>query len=765
MVKFYTHSLLRFLVLLSAPMVEYSSLSGQNLHATIRTSDTTRTNLTPISPEMHGGFIEYIDDVINGQNSLSAQELLNRGFDMPDNQGDGLSKHWKQWPESWNDSGKCTLLDGGYNVNGKYYQRIANNTEQNFGIAQQIQLPSIIGTECYVYCRSDNFKGNIYIALVSLDGKEIYTSAVLGTCTNSWQKLTMRFSPIKNVFQCQFVIYIDTVGVLEVDEASVMAQDNFHGIRREQFNLYNAWKPSVIRFMGGCFSDQPVGFWEYSIGDIDQRPSPNIDWIGAYQRIDFGTDEYMDFCKEIGAEPQLTVGFGNGTPQDAANWVEYCNGDSTTKYGALRARNGHALPYNVKFWEVGNEQYGPWEIGHTTAVNYANRYIDFCRAMKKVDSTIQIMINGDMWGKEWNDTIIKIAAEHIDLFSVHYVMGNVLAQNYSKDSTYRRQMFNPYFVDYWFNYLEKTLHESGLRKNTKIALTEWLQLLYQTNETQRREQLYSLQAGIWNAMMFNVLLHHASTISLVNKTVYFGVLQSGNSSTGERVIYGDPSYHVLRMFNDYSRKNSLKIDVESSTYNYDFWTNVPWLNAHASYSEDTIVYTLVNSHPTDSMEVDILFAFPYEQRNALISQIYSNDVTDANTPDNPVKIIPQSRTQPFNGKIHLPPHSFTLIELGFGNPDFIDTTRTLVSDYMISIQPNVVEEMSSISIEVPETGTIRFEIVNTIGEKVFELPGQEFSAGKYTVFSFNANEYASGMYYCNAYTPNGVKTAKFSVIR
>ncbi len=737
------------------------SVSAQRIYSTIAIEDTTSQHLTPISPLMYGGFIEYIDDVVNGPHSLAAQELYNRGFDMTDNQGSGLSQQWKSWSESENVKGIYSLKIGGYNKFGNYYQQIENKTKGKFGIAQDVHLQSKVGTDCYVYCRSDSFTGDIFAALVSLDGKNMYSSVSLGKCSTQWQKKEATFPILSATFQVQLVFYIDTIGVIELDESSLLPEDNLFGVRREQFDLYNAWKPTILRFFGGCFSDQPPGKWEHSIGAIDQRPSPNLDWVGVYQRIDFGTEEYMAFCKEIGAETQLTVGFGNGTPDDAAAWVEYCNGDSLTKYGSLRAKNGHPLPYHVKYWEVGNEQYGDWEIGHTTAAEYAERYIDFYKAMKKKDSSIIIMINGDLWGFNWNDTIIKIAGNYIDLFSVHSGMGYELTPDYSKDSVYKILMFNPFFFNYWMNTIEKKLLESGLPSKTKIAITEWIQL-YGAAAKQHSEESASLQSGLWNAQSFNVMLNHSSSIQLVNKTVFVGIMQSGViPATGERVIYGDPSYHILKLFRNQLRKNVISTKIESSQYDYNVWKNVPWLNAAATYSQDTIVYSLVNPHQTDSMEVALLLPFDLNNQEVTITQVYSDNYTDANVPSYPDRIIPVTWKKPFTGKIVLPPHSFSLVALPTKKATTVEPIPE-ISEYHLDIIPNPSEKQMRIVFDIPKLSEISVEIFNSIGEIKHTIPSAFYPKGQ-TSIPIEPTQFSIGSYYCKATTAAGVMTKQFVI--
>ncbi|MBS1538865.1 MAG: T9SS type A sorting domain-containing protein [Bacteroidetes bacterium] len=749
---------------LSISLVCFTPVCAQLLHATISISDTTSANLTPISPLIFGGFIEYIDDVVNGSHSLAAQELTNRGFDMIDNEGYGLSRHWKSWNSSKDGEGNYYLKEGGYNRNGVYFQKLENLKIGKFGIAQEVQLPSTVGTNCYVYCRSDDYKGELFAALISLDGKETYASVSLGKCTQKWEKKSVVFSKLNGIFQAQLVFYIDSIGTIELDEASLLAQDHFHQIRREHLDLYREWKPSIIRFFGGCFSDQPVGRWERSIGDLDKRPSPNFDWLGIYQRIEFGVDEYMAFCESVRAMPQLTVGFGNGSPEDAADWVEYCNGDTLTKNGALRAKNGHPAPYNVKFWEIGNEQYGDWEIGHTTAVKYANRYIDYYRAMKKVDSSISIMINGNMWGVEWNDTIIKIAHDYIDMFSIHYGMGYELTSDYPSDSVYKILMFNPFFFNKWLDYLENSLIESGLPNTTKLAITEWIQL-YGASAKPHNRNAASLQSGLWNAQIFNVIINHASSINLVNKTVYNSVIQSGvNSQNGERFIFGDPSYHVIKLFNNFIRKNKISFKIDSPVYDFNSWKNAPWLNATVTYSDDTVVCSLINTHPTDSMEVSIKFPFSISNREFSISQIYSENYTDASTPDFPNKIVPTKTSKRlFNNSVKLPPHSFSLISLPIGKtPDI--KANPVFSEYHLDILPNPTANQMIINLDIPRTGTISIEIYNSIGERQLALPTQIYSKGKFSI-PINLPQLSDGTYFCKITTDTGVISTQFVVVQ
>jgi len=189
-----------------------------------------------------------------------------------------------------------------------------------------------------------------------------------------------------------------------------------------------ALRPAVMRWPGGCFAD---GYhWQDGIGPRDKRPRRrNRAWaklgskLGPEENNRFGTDELLRLCEEIGAEPQLTVNVGSGSVEEAAAWVEYVNGPLDSKWGAERARNGHPEPYNVKYWFIGNEILGFYEIGHLKPAKYAQTFRQFALAMRKVDPRTKLIASGtyapNKDHEEIHKAILQGAGEHIDYLSIH----------------------------------------------------------------------------------------------------------------------------------------------------------------------------------------------------------------------------------------------------------------------------------------------------------------------------------------------------------
>ncbi|MBV9852653.1 MAG: alpha-N-arabinofuranosidase, partial [Armatimonadetes bacterium] len=154
----------------------------------------------------------------------------------------------------------------------------------------------------------------------------------------------------------------------------------------------------LLRWPGGNFAS---GYdWRDGIGPVEQRPTkPNPAW-GSLEYNLFGTAEFIAFCRAVGCEPMICVNAGDGTADDAAAWVEYCNGSEQTPMGRLRAAHGHPEPFGVRYWEVGNEVYGRWQIHWTTAGGYSDRYKQFARAMQSADPDIRLLACGFPW---WPD--------------------------------------------------------------------------------------------------------------------------------------------------------------------------------------------------------------------------------------------------------------------------------------------------------------------------------------------------------------------------
>jgi alpha-L-arabinofuranosidase len=190
-------------------------------------------------------------------------------------------------------------------------------------------------------------------------------------------------------------------------------------------SLLDSLKIGIVRFPGGSLSDAYM--WRYGIGDPGTR-GYNPDSDGNMQKSAFGTNEFYRLIKAAASEGLITVNAGTGTAEDAANWVEYCNGSSATTWGKVRAQNGYPEPFNIKYWELGNELYGTWEPGNCDITTYTRRVVAFAKAMKQKDPSIKLgavamMEAGGVGARDtskgWNRTLLKNAGDFIDFLCIH----------------------------------------------------------------------------------------------------------------------------------------------------------------------------------------------------------------------------------------------------------------------------------------------------------------------------------------------------------
>jgi alpha-L-arabinofuranosidase len=208
-----------------------------------------------------------------------------------------------------------------------------------------------------------------------------------------WTRLPLSFTCKADTTGGRLEITGKGTGRFRVGAVSLMPADNIKGFRADTMALMKEMNCGIIRMPGGNFIS---GYdWKNTIGDPDKRP-PIMDPVwDAVQPNDVGVDELLQMCQDIlGVEPYWCVNTGFGEPRSGAELVEYVNGAATTQWGAKRAANGHPEPYKVHYWNVGNEMYGHWQLGHMALDQYVIKHNLFADAMRKVDPSIYIVVPG-----------------------------------------------------------------------------------------------------------------------------------------------------------------------------------------------------------------------------------------------------------------------------------------------------------------------------------------------------------------------------------
>jgi alpha-N-arabinofuranosidase len=201
-----------------------------------------------------------------------------------------------------------------------------------------------------------------------------------------------------------------------IGPVSLMPADNVRGMRADTIKLLKELNSPIYRWPGGNFVS---GYdWRDGIGDRDKRPTrKNPAWEGI-DTNDFGIHEFMDFCKEIGTEPLVVANAGLGDAHSAAELVEYVNGASSSQEGAKREKNGHKDPWGVKWWGIGNEMYGDWQLGHMKLSDYILKHNDFAAKMRAVDPSIKLVGVGA--AGNWSEGMLRSCSGALDLLSEHF---------------------------------------------------------------------------------------------------------------------------------------------------------------------------------------------------------------------------------------------------------------------------------------------------------------------------------------------------------
>ena len=273
------------------------------------------------------------------------------------------------------------------------------------------------------------------IALVWGDTPADRASTTVTIVRGDYTRRAFAFTPTAATDKAQLEIRVLS-GDIVLGTASLMPSDNINGLRRDTLALLKQLNGSIYRWPGGNFVS---GYnWRDGIGDRDRRPPrKNPAWTGV-EHNDFGTDEFLAFCREISAEPMIAANTGLGDAYSAAQWVEYCNSAASSIAGSWRAQNGHAAPYGVKYWCVGNEMWGPWQLGFMQAHHYVLKHNEVAAAMWKVDPTLQLAAVGDIntmnkdhdpeqvkSGKKWSHRMLEDCADHMTLLSEHFYEGRL----------------------------------------------------------------------------------------------------------------------------------------------------------------------------------------------------------------------------------------------------------------------------------------------------------------------------------------------------
>lgn len=443
---------------------------------------------------------------------------------------------WFRWNGDWAD---YSFSEDAYN--SAYSQRIivrqVPEDATAVGIRQLVDLPfkRVREYDLAFYVKGS---GGRLVAQVrsAQDPQRVYATLELpATEAGDWQRLTSRLvldiPEDRRRESFWFTLGLAAPGEVLLDQITLFPADAVEGYDPEVIRWATESRIQVLRFPGGNYAS---GYhWKDDLVPMDKRPTkPNPAW-DICDPHHVGTDEHIRFCRLIGAEPLICINAGDGTPQDAADLVEYCNGGPQTRWGRLRVERGFPEPYDVKLWEIGNELWGDWQIGHCSAEEYARRYRAFHDAMKAADPGLHLIACGHIQD-DWNAPLIEQCSDILRSLSVHLLFTN--SGPASPEYCHLSHMGYGHVCEDVF----RRIHEQGRQKgiDLKIAITEEMSFNLgeaQPNPSTLSEALY--YAGVLNSSI--------RTEGIVELFTHSALINHGGGLAKTRgVVFAHPVYYA-----------------------------------------------------------------------------------------------------------------------------------------------------------------------------------------------------------------------------
>lgn len=439
------------------------------------------------------------------------------------------------------------------------------------------------------------------------------------------------------------------------------SQSDENGFRKDVIDEIQELKVSILRWPGGNFVS---GYhWEDGIGDKSKRPVRiDLAW-GGRESNQFGTDEFVAFAKKANVEPYFCVNLGTGSLDEARNWVEYCNVEKGTYYSDLRRKNGHDEPYGIKYWGLGNEVDGPWQMGHKTPDEYAKVATETAKLMRWIDPSIKLIASGssnyDADWNLWNRTVLNEMYEYIDYISLHHY-----SHNFSDYYTY---LTNTIEVETYIRIVEQQIKEAKMRngetKDVYIAFDEWNAWTRTFGGSDNTlSEIYDLQDALVVAQYLNIFMRTCDVVKMANMAQLVNVIAPMRVEDDK--LWRQTTYYPLYLFANNCRGTALDVYVNSPSFKTERYEAVPYLDVSSTYEEDgKIVINVVNRHKTDSISADILSQNESFGKNAVAYVVTGSAVDVINTVSKQNVEIKEQKVSANAEKIsfNFPAHSFTQI--------------------------------------------------------------------------------------------------------
>jgi alpha-N-arabinofuranosidase len=464
------------------------------------------------------------------------------------------------------------------------------------------------------------------------------------------------------------------------DPGSKLSDAN--GFRKDVMDEIRQMGVPIIRYPGGNFVS---GYnWLDGVGPKQDRPRVLDKAWDTLNTNQFGTDDFMTWCKAVGTLPLMGLNLGTGTPEQAAALVEYCNVAQGTKWSDLRRKNGYAEPYNVKHWCLGNEMDGPWQIGHVTATEYGMKAQDAARQMHAVDPSLKLIACGSSGPGmptylEWDREVLEQCYEYVDALSLHRYIGNTAEETGNDSAKYMAMNLS----------MEKQIKETlavcdlvqGHKRSPKklwLSFDEW-NVWYRARSGDAMtghgkeaphllEEIYNLEDALLVGGILNTLIRNADRVKLACLAQLINVIAP--IMTNANGMFRQTIYYPYSWALQYARGSVLNLLVESPAYEVKGMGQVAYLDVAGTVSNEDgkVSLFIFNRDLAKSHTIEVNWQDKAPGRALSASILTGDDLKAFNSFDAPQKVAPRTLDKPSiaggRAKFEVPARSYSVIQWG-----------------------------------------------------------------------------------------------------
>ena len=455
-----------------------------------------------------------------------------------------------------------------------------------------------------------------------------------------------------------------------------------NGFRKDVIEEVRALGVPIIRYPGGNFVS---GYnWLDGIGPKQERPKVLDKAWNSLNSNQFGTDEFMMWCKAVGTLPLLGLNLGTGTPEQAAALVEYCNVEKGTRWSDLRRKNGIAEPYKVQNWCLGNEMDGPWQIGHMTATEYGYKAADAARQMRYVDPSLKLVACGSSGPLmptylEWDREVLEQCYDYVDALSLHRYIGNTQEETGNDSAKYLAMNLT----------MDRQIAETvavcdfvrGRKRSPKklwLSFDEW-NVWYRARRGDAvnghgqeaphlLEEVYNLEDALLVGGIINTLIRNADRVKLACLAQLINVIAP--IMTDANGLFRQTIYYPYSWGLQMARGAALGLISESPTYEVSGIGTVPYLDVTGTFSKENenVSLFILNRDLSNARETEVVWEDASPARLIASMVLTGTDLKAFNGFDSPKRVAPTNLEKPVTSggrtKFALPARSYTVLQWG-----------------------------------------------------------------------------------------------------